>query len=61
MMSAKTERETFKVGETEDISFSELYGENGTKTLKKMMSYLGVTDPDGNKVTIENDEENTEP
>lgn len=50
----------FKVGETEDISFSELYGENGTKTLKKMMSYLGVTDPDGNKVTIENNEENTE-
>lgn len=50
----------FKVGEAEDISFSELYGENGTKTLKKMMSYLGVTDPDSNKVTIENDEENTE-
>ena len=55
------EGDIFKVGETEDISFSELYGENGTKTLKKMMSYLGVTDPDGNKVTIENDEENTEP
>lgn len=54
------EGDIFKVGETEDISFSELYGENGTKTLKKMMSYLGVTDPDGNKVTIENDEENTE-
>ena len=31
-----------------------------TKTLKKMMSYLGVTDLDGNKVTIENDAENTE-
>lgn len=54
------EGEIFKVGETEDISFSELYGENGIKTLKKMMSYLGVTDLDGNKVTIENDEENTE-
>lgn len=54
------EGDIFKVGETEDISFSELYGENGTKTLKKMMSYLGVTDPDGNKVTIENNEENTE-
>lgn len=50
----------FKVGETEDVSFSELYGENGTKTLKKMMSYLGVTDPDGNKVTIEKNEEDTE-
>ncbi len=54
------EGDIFKVGENEDVSFSELYGENGTKTLKKMMSYLGVTDPDGNKVTIENDEENTE-
>lgn len=54
------EGDIFKVGETEDISFSGLYGENGTKTLKKMMSYLGVTAPDGNKVTIENDEENTE-
>lgn len=54
------EGDIFKVGETEDISFSELYGENGTKTLKKMMSYLGVTDLDGNKVTIENDAENTE-
>lgn len=55
------EGDIFKVGENEYVSFSELYGENGTKTLKKMMSYLGVTDPDGNKVTIENDEENTEP
>lgn len=55
------EGDIFKVSETEDVSFSELYGENGTKTLKKMMSYLGVTDLDSNKVTIENDEENTEP
>ena len=30
------------------------------KTLKKLMSYLGVTDPDGNKVIIEKNEENTE-
>lgn len=54
------EGDIFKVGEAEDISFSELYGENGTKMLKKMMSYLGVTDSDGNKVTTENNEENTE-
>ena len=54
------EGDIFKVGETEDISFSELYGENGTKTLKKLMSYLEVTDPDGNKVIIEKNEENTE-
>lgn len=54
------EGDIFKVSETEDVSFSELYGENGTKTLKKMMSYLGVTDPNGNKVTIEKNEENTE-
>ena len=52
------EGDIFKVSETEDISFSELYGENGAKTLKKMMSYLGVIDSDGNKVTIENNEEN---
>ena len=54
------EGDIFKVSETEDISFSELYGEKGPKTLKKMMSCLGVTALDGNKVTIENDEENTE-
>lgn len=54
------EGDIFKVSETEDVSFSELYGENGTKTLKKMMSYLGVTDPNGNKVTIEKNEEDTE-
>ena len=54
------EGDIFKVGEAEDISFSELYGENGAKMLKRMMSYLGVTDPDGNKVTTENNEENTE-
>lgn len=54
------EGEIFKISETEDVSFSELYGGNGTTTLKKMMSYLGVTDLEGNKITIENDEENTE-
>ena len=54
------EGDIFKVGETEDISFFEYYRENGTKTLKKLMSYLGVTDPDGNKVIIEKNEENTE-
>ena len=54
------EGDIFKVSDTEDVSFSELYGENGTKTLKKLMSYLGVTDPDGNKVIIEKNEENTE-
>lgn len=54
------EGDIFKVGENENISFSELYGENGTKTLKKMMFYLEVTDLDGNKVSIENIEENTE-
>lgn len=53
------EGDIFKVGEAEDISFSELYGENGTKMLKKMMSYLGVTALDGDKVIIEKDEENT--
>lgn len=54
------EGDIFKVSETEDVSFSELYRENGTATLKQMMSYLEVTDPNGNKVIIENKEENTE-
>lgn len=54
------EGDIFKVSETEDVSFSELYGENGTETLLKMMSYLGVTTPDGSKVTAGNDEENIE-
>lgn len=54
------EGDIFKVSETEDVSFSELYGENGTATLKQMMSYLEVTDPNGYKVIIENKEENTE-
>ena len=53
------EGDIFKVGEAEDISFSELYGENGAKMLKRMMSYLGVTDPDGNKVTTENNDHTT--
>ncbi|MCX4270127.1 MAG: hypothetical protein OSJ62_15920 [Lachnospiraceae bacterium] len=51
------EGDIFKISETEDVSFSELYGENGTKALIKMMSYLGVTDHNGNKVTIKSDED----
>lgn len=50
------EGDIFKVSETEDVSFSELYGENGTKMLIKMMFYLGVTDPDGNKVSVNSDD-----
>lgn len=50
------EGDIFRVSDNEDVSFSELYGENGTKTLIKMMYYLGVTDPNGNKITIKNDE-----
>ena len=52
-------KQSEKISETEEVSFSELYGENGTITLKKMMSYLGVTTPNGDKVTIEKDGENT--
>lgn len=54
------EGDIFKVGEMEDVSFSELYGKNGTVMLKKMMTYLGVTSPDGDKVIVEKDEENRE-
>ena len=38
----------------------ELYGENGTIMLKKIMFYLRVTAPNGDKVIIEKNEENTE-
>lgn len=55
------EGDIFKASETEDVSFSDLYGENGTRTLKKMMSCLGVAGPDGNKVPVENDAEDTKP
>lgn len=51
------EGDIFKVSETEDVSFSELYGEDGTKMLIKMMSYLGVTAPNSDKVTIKSDED----
>ena len=44
------EGDIFKVSETEDITFSELYGENGTKILTKMMSYLEVDEYEVNKV-----------
>lgn len=44
------EGDIFKVSETEDITFSELYGENGTKILTKMMSYLEVEESEVNKV-----------
>ncbi|WP_289765651.1 AAA family ATPase [Bacteroides acidifaciens] len=51
------EGEIFKISETEDVSFSELYGENGTEKLVKMMSYLGVTDSNDNIVTVKSDED----
>lgn len=51
------EGDIFKISETENISFSELYGKNGPMMLIKMMSYLGVTAPDGNKVSIKTDDE----
>lgn len=51
------EGDIFKISETEEVSFSELYGENGTKELVKMMSYLGVTASNGNKVTVKSDED----
>lgn len=36
------ERDIFKVGDTEDVSFSELYGDGGQQKLVDMMSYLDV-------------------
>lgn len=50
------EGDIFKVSDNEDVSFSELYGEKGAKMLMKMMLYLGVTDFNGNKVIVKNDE-----
>ncbi|MBO8459287.1 MAG: AAA family ATPase [Bacteroidetes bacterium] len=56
------EGEIFKTSEDKEVSFSELYGNEGTQTLIKMMEYLGVekvanvnnTDPR----TLEEEEEN---
>lgn len=58
------EGEIFKTSEDKEVSFSELYGNEGTQTLIKMMEYLGVekvanvnnTDPR----TLEEEEEATE-
>lgn len=36
------EGEIFKTSEDKEVSFSELYGDEGTQTLIKMMEYLGV-------------------
>lgn len=36
------EGDIFKTGESEDVSFSELYGEEGKSKLASMMEYLGV-------------------
>lgn len=58
------EGEIFKTSEEKEVSFSELYGDEGTQTLIKMMEYLGVekvanvnnTDPG----ILEDEEEATE-
>lgn len=58
------EGEIFKTSEDKEVSFSELYGDEGKQTLIKMMEYLGVekvahannTDPR----TLEDEEETTE-
>ena len=58
------EGEIFKTSEDKEVSFSELYGNEGTQTLIKMMEYLGVekvanvnnTDPG----ILEEEEEATE-
>lgn len=58
------EGEIFKTSEDKEVSFSELYGDEGTQTLIKMMEYLGVekvanvnnTDPR----ILEDEEEATE-
>lgn len=36
------EGDIFKVSDTEDVSFSELYGDGGKQKLVGMMNYLGV-------------------
>lgn len=38
------EGDIFKVSETEDVSFSELHGDEGKEKLIGMMSYLDVSD-----------------
>ena len=48
------EGEIFKTSEDKEVSFSELYGNEGTQTLIKMMEYLGVEKVIDNSTQQEN-------
>lgn len=51
------EGDIFKISETEDVSFSELYGDRGTQKLISMMDYLGVFKFENNKEDIDDDDD----
>lgn len=51
------EGDIFKLSETEDVSFSELYGDGGKQKLISMMNYLGVDKYNDNKVAVKSDED----
>lgn len=60
------EGDIFKVSDTEDVSFSELYGDGGKQKLVGMMNYLGVElvqedidEDDGNEVEDSDKKDNT--
>lgn len=51
------EGDIFKISETEDISFSELYGDGGKQKLISMMDFLGVSKFENNKEDIDDDDD----
>lgn len=51
------EGDIFKVSDTEDVSFSELYGDGGKQKLVGMMNYLGVN---RSQELVDEDDENDE-
>jgi len=51
------EGDIFKISETEDVSFSELYNDGGKQKLISMMDYLGVSKFENNKNDIDDDDD----
>ena len=53
MMSVRMERGYIKISETEEVSFSELYGNGGKQKLISMMDYLNISKFDNNEDDID--------
>ena len=51
------EGDIFKVSETEDVSFSELYGDGGKQKIISMMDYLRISKIENNTENIDDDDD----